>query len=229
MANRFELLVEKLGETVGLSSEITEHLRAALIYAGYEGAGATAAATASPKTEGKAAKTGYQLFFTSYNAEIAPQFPVWKDRQAQIKATWQAMTKDEKAVWATKAKGLAPEAGVARSKSPKSPKSKKGHISGWNLYMGEHSKKGAEKKPLKEISGMWHALTDEERAIWNAKAKAGANVESPVAPANTPEAEMEDEDEAEVAPAVATVAPAEATVAPVVVEKPKTKGKTAAQ
>jgi hypothetical protein len=228
MANRFELLVERLGETVGLSPEINDHLRAALVYAGYEGT----AAAASPKGEGKAAKTGYQLFFTSYNAEITPQFPDWKDRQPQIKAAWQAMTKEEKAVWATKAKGLAPEAGVARSKSPKSPKSKKGHISGWNLYMGEHSKKGAEKKPLKEISAMWHALTDEERAVWNAKAKGVSNLEAPVAPANTPEAEMESEEEADAAPvvaAVAAVAPAEAPVA----EKPKAKGKgkskTAAQ
>ena len=89
--------------------------------------------------------------------------------------------------------------------------------------MGEHSKKGADKKPLKEISNMWHALTDEERAVWNAKAKGEVNPEGLVAPANTPDAEMEEvEEEAPVAD-VAPVAPA--PEAPAVVEKPKAKGK----
>ena len=107
--------------------------------------------------------------------------------------------------------GCGAAAGVAVVARSKSPKSKKGHISGWNLYMGEHSKKGADKKPLKEISNMWHALSDEERAIWNAKAKGEVNPEGLVAPANTPDAEMEEVEEeapvADVAPEAADVAP----------------------
>ena len=106
MANRFNLLVENLAERMELSPEVIVALREALTYAGYEGAGAAAAP--APKAEGKAAKTGYQLFFTAKNAELTPQFPAWKDRQPQLKAAWQALTKEEKEAWSTKAKGAAP-------------------------------------------------------------------------------------------------------------------------
>ena len=110
MANRFNLLVENLAERLTeLSPEVIVALREALTYAGYEGAGAAvAAATTAPKAEGKAAKTGYQLFFTAKNAELTPQFPGRKDRQPQLKAAWQALTKEEKEAWSTKAKGAVP-------------------------------------------------------------------------------------------------------------------------
>ena len=131
---------------------------------------------AAPVVSGGAKRiSGWNLYMKERMAALKDQIKSGSERLTAIGAEWKAMTKEQQAVYNTQAKGT-PVEGEMQAAAPAAAGKKTGHVSGWNLYMKdrmaalkEQIKSGSER--LKTIGAEWKAMTKEEQAVWNAKAK----------------------------------------------------------
>ena len=109
-------------------------------------------------------------------ATLKDQIKSGSERLTAIGAEWKALSKEQQAEWNAKAKGTGVVGVVEGAPVPVPAGKKPGHVSGWNLFMKqriqelkEQIKSGSER--LKAIGVEWKALSKEQQAEWNAKAK----------------------------------------------------------
>lgn len=119
--------------------------------------------------------SGWNLYMKDRMAALKDQIKSGSERLTAIGAEWKALTKEEQSVWNARAKGNTPVE-IGEVAPVHAPTKKQGHVSGWNLYMKdrmtalkEQIKSGSER--LKTIGAEWKALTKEQQAEWNTKAK----------------------------------------------------------
>lgn len=104
---------------------------------------------------------------------------------------WKAMTDAQRAAWNEKAARMnseRPAPVVAEPQQPQQKKKRVGHVSGYNLFL-KHRRSQDKSIEMKTIGEQWKALSDAEKAEWNAKA---ASTQPASAAAAPPALEEED-------------------------------------
>ena len=107
-------------------------------------------------------KSGWNIFVKEETPSVKGD-PSGVNPMTILSGRWKAMSAQEKDVYNQRAKD-------SSSGSPK-----KGHISGWNLYVKEFSKSTKEANPgvnpLSVMGPIWKGLSDEEKEVYNKRAK----------------------------------------------------------
>lgn len=179
MATKFEVFWQMLNEKMDFSGEQEETTKSFMLEA-LEKAGLTGNVQAGPVVSSGKHISGWNLYMKNRMATLKDQIKSGSERLKTIGAEWKTLTKEEQTVWNARAKGVPVETG-AGAPAPAPAGKKIGHVSGWNLYMKdrmaalkEEIKSGSER--LKTIGTEWKAMTKEQQAEWNAKAKTPVDV-----------------------------------------------------